>query len=74
MECLQYIWDNYGKDIIINLICGLLGGTGGYVFGYRKGRDKIKQKQKAGNNSMQNQIGHISVNNFEGVKNGNKSK
>ena len=47
MECLQYIWDNYGKDIIINLICGLLGGTGGYVFGYRKGRDKIKQKQKS---------------------------
>ena len=56
MEDFIWIFDGFGTEIL-SLIVGLItGGTVGYNIGIR---NKIKQKQKAGNNSTQTQIGSI---------------
>ena len=56
MENIKWIFDGFGTEIF-SLIIGL--ATGGAI-GYKVGiRNKIKQKQKAGNNSTQTQIGSI---------------
>ena len=56
MEDFNWIFDGFGTEIL-SLIVGLItGGTVGYNIGIR---NKIKQKQKAGNNSTQTQIRSI---------------
>ena len=56
MEDIKWIFEGFGTEIL-SLIIGLItGGTVGYNIGIR---NKIKQKQKAGNNSTQTQIGSI---------------
>lgn len=56
MEDFNWIFDGFGTEIL-SLIVGLItGGTVGYNIGIR---NKIKQKQNAGNNSTQTQIGSI---------------
>lgn len=56
MEDFNWIFDGFGTEIL-SLIVGLItGGTVGYNIGIR---NKIKQKQKSGNNSTQTQIGSI---------------
>lgn len=53
---MDWIFDGIGTEII-SLIVGLCGGG---LVGYRIGiKNKISQKQKAGNNSNQIQIGNI---------------
>jgi hypothetical protein len=56
MEDIKWIFEGFGTEIL-SLIIGLItGGTIGYKIGIH---NKIKQKQKAGNNSTQTQIGSI---------------
>ena len=55
---MEWIFDGIGTAII-TLIVGLLtGGAVGYKIGINK--NKVKQKQKAGDNSSQIQIGRDS--------------
>lgn len=55
METIKWIFDGVGTEII-SLIIGLLTGAG---VGYRIGiKSSVKQKQIAGNNSSQIQIGN----------------
>ncbi len=62
MEIISWIFDGIGTQIVGIIIGLLLGGAGGGVIGYRIGsKNKIKQKQKAGNNSNQVQVGNVSV-------------
>jgi hypothetical protein len=56
MEDIKWIFEGFGTEIL-SLIIGLItGGTIGYKIGLH---NKVKQKQKAGNNSTQTQIGSI---------------
>ena len=56
MDTVKWIFDGFGTEII-SLIFGLI--TGGFI-GYKICLyNQIKQKQKAGNNSTQIQIGSI---------------
>ena len=56
MEDFNWIFDGFGTEIL-SLIDGFItGGTVGYNIGIR---NKVKQNQKAGNNSTQTQIGSI---------------
>ena len=53
MESISWIFDGLGTEII-SLIVGLIsGGAIGYKIGIH---NRIKQSQKAGNNSRQTQI------------------
>lgn len=62
MEDIKWIFEGFGTEIL-SLIIGLItGGTIGYRIGFH---NKVKQKQKAGNNSTQTQIGSI---NYESNK------
>lgn len=52
---MEWIFDGIGTAIV-TLIAGLLTGAGiGYKIGISK--NNVKQKQKAGNNSSQIQVG-----------------
>lgn len=56
MENISWIFDGIGTEIL-SLIIGLI--SGGFV-GYRIGiHNKVRQSQKAGDNSRQTQIGSI---------------
>lgn len=56
MENISWIFDGIGTEIL-SLIIGLI--SGGFV-GYRIGiHNKVRQSQKAGDNSKQTQIGSI---------------
>jgi hypothetical protein len=56
MENISWIFDGIGTEII-SLIIGII--SGGFV-GYRIGiHNKVRQSQKAGDNSKQTQIGSI---------------
>ena len=56
MESISWIFDGLGTEII-SLIVGLIsGGAIGYKIGIH---NRIKQSQKAGNNSRQTQISSI---------------
>lgn len=59
-ENLPWIFDGLGTEIISLIIGGILGGFAGYKIG---SRNRIKQKQKAGDGSIQNQVGSVTVNN-----------
>ncbi|MFZ2559992.1 MAG: hypothetical protein WAW95_09255 [Lactococcus raffinolactis] len=59
MENMEWIFSGIGTTII-SLIVGLaVGGGVGYKIGISK---KLKQVQKAGNRSEQQQIGEIHIN------------
>lgn len=56
MESISWIFDGLGTEII-SLIVGLIsGGAIGYKIGIH---NRLKQSQKAGNNSRQTQISSI---------------
>ena len=56
MENLEWIFDGIGTEIISLIIGAVLGGAAGYKIG---SKNKIKQKQNAGDNSKQIQIGSV---------------
>lgn len=56
MENINWIFEGIGTEIISLLIGLIFGGVVGYKIGIH---NKIKQSQKAGNNSTQTQIGSI---------------
>lgn len=56
MESLEWILDGIGTELISLIIGAVVGGTAGYKIG---SKNKIKQKQKAGDNSKQIQIGSV---------------
>lgn len=55
MDCINWLFDGLGTSII-SLIFGLVIGGGA---GYKIGKNKNIQKQKAGDHSTQSQIGNI---------------
>ena len=62
MEWFEWIFNGIGTQIVGIIIGLIVGGAGGGLIGYKVGsNNKINQKQKAGNNSDQVQIGNISV-------------
>ena len=52
---MEWIFDGIGTAIITLILGLLVGGTVGYKIGINK--NIIRQKQKAGNNSSQIQVG-----------------
>lgn len=59
MQCVEWIFDGIGTAILSGIAGLVIGGVSGYQIGIR---NKTKQKQKAGNNSNQTQIGNITNN------------
>jgi hypothetical protein len=55
-DFLKWAFDGLGTALISGLLGAIVGGTVGYKIGIKK---TIRQKQKAGNNSTQTQIGEI---------------
>lgn len=65
MEKMQWVFDGIGTELI-SLVIGTLGGG---AIGYRIGKkNKVKQKQKAGDNSKQIQIGSVNYNGDQQTK------
>ncbi len=62
MESIKWIFSGIGTSILIGIVSFIIGGVAGYNIGKNS---KIRQKQKAGDNSTQSQIGQI-------INNGNK--
>ena len=58
MENIEWIFSGIGTYILSVLAGLLVGGFTGYKIGIRS-KVKVKQKQRAGNNSNQTQIGNI---------------
>jgi hypothetical protein len=56
MEGLEWIFDGIGTELISLVIGAVFGGAAGYKIG---SKNKIKQSQKAGDNSKQVQIGSV---------------
>jgi len=56
MDNIKWIFDGIGTAIITFVLGLLVGGTAGYKIAIKK---TIKQRQKAGDNSSQSQIGEI---------------
>lgn len=56
MEGLEWIFEGIGTELISLVIGAVLGGAAGYKIG---SKNKIKQSQKAGDNSKQVQIGSV---------------
>ncbi|MDD5943212.1 hypothetical protein [Fibrobacter sp.] len=54
---MEWIFDGVGTAIISGILGAIVGGTAGYRIGVHK-KISVKQKQKAGNNSNQIQIGN----------------
>ncbi len=59
---MEWIFEGIGTAIVSGLIGVVFGGGVGYYIGVQT---SIKQKQKAGDNAQQNQIGQI---NHYGIK------
>lgn len=62
---MEWLFDGIGTELIAALIGAFVGGGTGYGIGVVCTKNKIKQKQKAGDNANQKQIGQ--VNNY-GIK------
>lgn len=56
MDNLKWIFDGIGTAVVVFILGLLLGGTAGYKIAIK---ESIRQKQKAGDNSKQIQIGKI---------------
>jgi hypothetical protein len=54
---MEWIFDGIGTAIVTFILGLLVGGSTGYKIAINK--KSIKQKQKAGNNSRQIQIGEV---------------
>ena len=65
MELFEWIFDGIGTELISLLIGAVFGGTAGYRIG---SKNKIKQKQKAGDNAKQIQIGSVNYNGDQQTK------
>ena len=65
MENLAWIFDGIGTEFISILVGFVFGGFAGYKIGFK---NKIKQKQKAGDNSEQIQIGSVNYNGDQQTK------
>lgn len=63
MANLEWIFDGIGTELISLIVGILFGGTAGYKIG-----SKNKQKQKAGDNSKQMQIGSVNYNGNQQTK------
>lgn len=57
---MEWIFSGIGTEIISGIIGLIIGGFSGYKIGVR---NKIKQVQKAGNNSNLSQTGSV-INNY----------
>jgi biopolymer transport protein ExbB/TolQ len=55
MNNIQWVFDGIGTAIVSTILGLIVGGICGYKIGIKK--SIVKQKQKAGNNSTQVQIG-----------------
>ena len=63
MDCLQELFSTIGTELISAVIGLLVGGAGGGAIGYRMAiKNKTKQKQIAGDNANQMQVGSININ------------
>lgn len=72
MEGLNWILEEVGKQIIGVIVGLIFGSVGGSWIGYKIGiKNCVKQEQKAGNNSIQNQIGSITISKNGDLKDGN---
>lgn len=56
---MEWIFDGIGTELISLLISFALGGCAGYGIGVVVTKNKIKQKQKAGDNAKQVQVGQV---------------
>lgn len=56
MENLKWIFEGIGTELLSVIVGLFFGGAIGYKIG---NHNKVKQTQKAGNNSNQTQIGSI---------------
>ena len=56
---MEWIFDGIGTAIVTFILGLLVGGSTGYKIAINKKSIKQKQKQKAGNNSRQIQIGEV---------------
>ena len=56
MENISWVFDGLGTEILSLIVSFISGGAIGYKIGIH---NKVKQSQKAGNNSNQTQIGTI---------------
>ena len=65
MENFEWIFDGIGTELISLLVGAILGGTAGYKIG---SKNKIKQKQKARDDSEQIQIGSVNYNGDQQTK------
>lgn len=59
---MEWIFDGIGTELVSALIGLLVGGVAGYGIGVAITNNKIKQKQKAGDNANQVQIGQVNNN------------
>lgn len=63
MENLEWVLDGIGTELIGTVIGLIIGALGGGAVGYKMGaKSKVKQSQKAGDNSEQKQIGSVNIN------------
>lgn len=65
MEYLEWIFDGIGTELVSLIIGAVVGGATGYKIG---SKNKIKQKQNAGDNSKQIQIGSVNYNGDQQTK------
>ena len=56
---MEWIFDGIGTELVSALIGLLVGGVAGYGIGVVVTKNKIKQKQKAGDNAKQVQVGQV---------------
>lgn len=69
MDNLEWILDGIGTELIGTVIGLIIGAFGGGAVGYKIGsKNKIKQKQNAGDNSKQVQIGSVNYNGDQQTK------
>lgn len=66
MDTIQWIFDGIGSQLVGIIIGFALGGASGYGIAVHKNSTKIKQSQKAGDNSNQQQA--TTINNNYGNK------
>lgn len=59
---MEWIFDGIGTAIVSGLIGLIIGGGAGYYIGVC---NYIKQKQKAGDNAQQIQIGQVNNGNYQ---------
>ena len=69
MENLAWIFDGIGTELLIGAVGVLIAAAGGGAVGYKIGsKNKIKQKQNAGDNAKQIQIGSVNYNGDQQTK------